>query len=153
MYRFVRSLKIVGLCLSLCLLALTFVFNGPAGAEGPSVTVAPVNIRVVPNVIGTKVNKITVYGSGFTPSSQVTVGFPGVPVHKKLPMVKGMWVTVVPVNKYGAFSVDINLKRNLWRLSRIIGKKNVPSVYTVMAKNKQREVATTALVVEKPKKK
>lgn len=109
------------------------------------------NIAVTPAVIDTKVKKITVTGSGFTPGSQITIGFPDVPTHKDLPFAKGMWVSVVKTNQSGAFSVEVGLSRTLWRLGRIVGKKRLPGVYKVMAKNAMGEVATTSLEVKKAK--
>lgn len=142
-----RSLKVMGLFISLCLLALA------GGWSSPSDVVAAAGIRVEPGTIDTNAKKITIHGSGFSPGSQVTLGFPDVPTHKKLPFAKGMWVSVISVDKTGAFSLEVELRRTLWRLGRIVGKKKVPGSYRVMAKNVQGESATATLVVKQGKKK
>lgn len=147
MYGSIRSLKVMGLFLSVCILALGVGWGVPEGIA------ASASLRVAPEVIDTNAKKITIHGSGFTPGSQVTVGFPDVPVHKELPFAKGMWTGVAIADKSGAVSVEVNLARTLWRLSRVVGAKKVPGSYTVMGKNKEGDVATCTLVVKQGKKK
>ena len=147
MYDSNRSLKVMGLFISLCLLALL------TGWISPPMAGAAAGIRVEPGNVDTNAEKITIHGSGFSPGSQVTVGFPDVPTHKELPFAKGMWVSVTSADKTGAFSVDVELGRTLWRLSRIIGRDKVPGTYKVMAKNVEGESATATLVVKQGKKK
>lgn len=147
MYCSIRIVKVMGLFLGLFLLVSTL------GDGGSSLASEKAAITVAPNVIDTNAKKITVSGFGFTPGSQITVGFPDVPTHKELPFAKGMWVSVITTDKSGAFSTDIQLGRTLWRLSRIIGKKKVPGVYTVKAKNVKGETATASLEVKMGKKK
>jgi hypothetical protein len=143
MFSSIQSAKVMGLIFSLSLLA--FVAGWPAEAA------AKESIRVEPDVIDTNAKKIKIHGSGFSSGSQVTVGFPDVPVHKDLPFAKGIWVSVITVDKTGAFSVDVELRATLWRLSRVVGKEKIPGTYNVRAKNMQGESAATTLVVKKAK--
>lgn len=147
MYCSIRLLKFMGLSLGLFLLVLVL------GDRGLLIAAEKAAINVVPNVIDTNAKKVTVSGTGFTPDSQITVGFPDVPTHKELPFAKGMWVSVITTDKSGVFSTDVQLSRTLWRLNRIIGRKKVPGVYTVKAKNVQGDAATASLEVKMGKKK
>jgi len=107
----------------------------------------PASLRVAPDVIDTNAEKIAAHGSSFTPGSQVSVGFPDVSVHKDLPFAKGMWTNVVVADQSGVFAAEIDLGGTLWRLGRVVGAKNIPGTYKVMARNKEGDVATCTLVV------
>ncbi len=123
---------------------------GPSGPPGPAAPeVKPVSVIIVPNVVELKkVKKIQIYGSGFTPGAQVSIGIPGVPKSTKVPELKDVWFGAVTVNDYGAFAFTADLSRSLWRLiPKTIATEDALGAYTIVATNIQGETATAPLTV------
>jgi hypothetical protein len=142
------------LSLIFLLLAASMVWGAPEGAGKAAYPLNP-SVVVMPNAVDLKGGKVEVLGAGFTPGTQVTVGFPYLPVHKKLPHVKGVWLGVAIVGEGGAFSMEVDLSQSLGRLARrrVIKKEGLLGVHTFMAKNIEGETATVPFMVKEAEKK
>ena len=157
--------KVMSIVLSVSILALVLVGctgpvgpsgpTGPAGSPGPpgpAAEVTPVSIVISPDVVELKkVNKIQIYGSGFTPGSIVSIGIPGVSKTKDVAGATDIWFDAVTVNQFGGFATTTDLSRSLWGLvGNTITEEEAPGAYTILAINDLGETATAPFIVLAP---
>lgn len=141
--------KTKGLLSFIFLLLVFLLIWGSLGFVGEPVYLVNPSIVIMPNAVDTKGGKLEIRGAGFTPGSQVTVGFPYLAPHKKLPRVRGLWLGVAIVGEGGAFSIKVDLRQSLGRLvgRKVMIKEKVLGVHTFMGKNGEGEIATVLFVV------